>query len=142
MDPLPSTIFGKIRLCWLAIFDPVQFTRIESAFGTPEPRKWDRRIDQVRSGLAAAFVSTMMAALVGAGVGFSVLGILPAEMGVPALGGFGALLLLWGIVGLRGWDIQTVKGNTLSEQVNRWLYLSLSWVGTVLLFAAAVLGYW
>ncbi len=142
MDPSPSTVVGKIRLCWLAVFDPARFTRIESALGTPEPRKWDRRIDQVRSGLAAAFLSTVSAALVGGCVGLGVLSILPAEVGMSVLGGLGALLLLWAIVGVRGWNIQSVKGNTLSEQVNRWLYLSLSWAGTMLLSAAAILGLW
>ncbi|MEM3433268.1 MAG: hypothetical protein QXI12_06330 [Candidatus Methanomethyliaceae archaeon] len=45
----------------------------------------------------------------------------------------GALFLLWGTLFVRGWEIQTWKGNTVIEKVNRWLYISLCCIGTVII---------
>ncbi|WP_321810348.1 MULTISPECIES: hypothetical protein [unclassified Burkholderia] len=43
-----------------------------------------------------------------------------------------AAILLWGTVFVRGWDIQTMGGRTLTERANRTLYLTLYFVGTTL----------
>jgi hypothetical protein len=43
-----------------------------------------------------------------------------------------AAVLLWGTVFVRGWDIQTYGGATLTERANRTLYLALYVAGTVL----------
>lgn len=43
-----------------------------------------------------------------------------------------AALLLWGTVFVRGWDIQTYGGTTLTERANRTLYLTLCVAGTAL----------
>jgi len=44
----------------------------------------------------------------------------------------GAFLLLWGTLFVRGWDIQTHGGVTLTERVNQWLYRGMYFVGTTL----------
>lgn len=41
-----------------------------------------------------------------------------------------AAILLWGTVFVRGWDIQSYGGATLSERANRTLYRALYVVGT------------
>lgn len=59
-----------------------------------------------------------------------------------AVGAFqivGAMLLLWATVFVRGWDIQTIKGVSLPERVNRWLYLVLCFMGTIALVASLFL---
>lgn len=43
-----------------------------------------------------------------------------------------AAILLWGTVFVRGWDIQSYGGATLTERVNRTLYLILYVSGTTL----------
>ncbi|WP_186080412.1 hypothetical protein [Burkholderia gladioli] len=43
-----------------------------------------------------------------------------------------AAILLWGTVFVRGWDIQSHGGTTLTERANRTLYLALYVVGTTL----------
>lgn len=43
-----------------------------------------------------------------------------------------AAILLWGTVFVRGWDIQTYGGVTLTERANRTLYLVLYVTGTAL----------
>jgi len=45
----------------------------------------------------------------------------------------GAALLLWGTLFVRGWDIQTIGGVTLTERVNQWIYRFLYLVGTGIL---------
>lgn len=44
----------------------------------------------------------------------------------------GACLLLWGTLFVRGWEIQTYSGHTLTERVNQWLYRALYCVGTAI----------
>lgn len=43
------------------------------------------------------------------------------------------LLLLWATLAVRGWDIQTWGGNTLTEKVNQWIYRTLYIIGTTIL---------
>lgn len=133
-----------LRLCWLALFDPEEFSRLEKEDGQlqhahgrgAEPRK----IDLVREGLWQAFLLTFTALLFGSLLGLGVAQLAASKVAVGLLGGLGALILLWALLGVRGWEIQTIRGTSLSEKVNRWLYRSLSWVGTALLAAAAVIG--
>ncbi len=42
----------------------------------------------------------------------------------------GASLLLWGTLFVRGWDIQSFAGVTLTERVNQWIYRFLYCAGT------------
>lgn len=43
----------------------------------------------------------------------------------------GALLLLWATLFVRGWEIQTYSGVTLIERVNRWIFKSMYFIGTI-----------
>jgi hypothetical protein len=51
----------------------------------------------------------------------------------------GATLLLWGTLFVRGWDIQTIGGVTLTERVNQWIFRSLYCLGTALIVGSLVL---
>jgi hypothetical protein len=51
----------------------------------------------------------------------------------------GATLLLWGTLFVRGWDIQSYGGVTLTERVNQWIYRSLYCLGTAALVASVSL---
>jgi len=44
-----------------------------------------------------------------------------------------ALFLLWGTLFLRGWEIQSYIGETLTERINQFIYRSLYFIGTVLI---------
>lgn len=48
----------------------------------------------------------------------------------------GGGLLLWGTLFVRGWDIQTIGGVSLTERVNQWLYRALYCAGTCILTLA------
>ena len=52
---------------------------------------------------------------------------------VAALQVVGASLLLWATLFVRGFEIQTNAGVTLTERVNQWLYRFLYCVGTALI---------
>jgi len=54
----------------------------------------------------------------------------------------GATLLLWGTLFVRGWDIQSFGGVTLTERVNRWIYRSLYWLGTSVIVASLTVTAW
>ena len=45
----------------------------------------------------------------------------------------GAACLLWGTLFVRGWEIQTFCGVTITERVNRWLYIFLYCTGTIII---------
>jgi hypothetical protein len=45
----------------------------------------------------------------------------------------GVSLLLWGTLFVRGWEIETYCGVTLTERVNQWLYRALYCIGTATL---------
>jgi len=61
----------------------------------------------------------------------------------PALAGWlqivGGAILLWATLFVRGWDIQSYGGVTLTERVNRWVYRSLYCVGTAVIVASLAL---
>jgi hypothetical protein len=42
-------------------------------------------------------------------------------------------VLLWATLFLRGWDIQSIGGVTLTERVNQWWFRAAYWVGTAAL---------
>ena len=52
---------------------------------------------------------------------------------VAALQVVGASLLLWATLFVRGFEIQTYAGVTLTERVNQWLYRFMYCVGTLLI---------
>ncbi len=62
-----------------------------------------------------------------------------AQQVVPTLQLVGATLLLWGTLFVRGWDIQTIGGSTLTERVNRWIYRLMYCFGTAVIVASLVL---
>lgn len=54
----------------------------------------------------------------------------------------GTCLLLWGTLFVRGWNIQTYGGVTLTERVNQWLYRTLYCVGTAVLVSSLAWPQW
>lgn len=56
-----------------------------------------------------------------------------------ALQVFGAMLLLWATLFVRGWEIQSWGGVTLTERVNKWIYRLLYCLGTAAIVASLAL---
>ena len=63
----------------------------------------------------------------------NVFGLVPDPNWTAALQYTGIGLLLWATLGHVGWEIQTFKGTTTPERVNRWIYRSLHLIGSYLL---------
>jgi hypothetical protein len=140
-EPTSLTIRKAMRLCWLAMVDPTEFSRIEaedSAKLETQPIPKGPRILRVREGLAEALVWSVSAVAVG--FVFGVLGhwlFGESMLAVNIVGALGGAILLWATMAVRGWDVQTFSGSTLTERVNRWIFRALYWIGTALLVMAA-----
>ncbi len=94
---------------------------------------WERT-KKIRGALFAAFGSTTIAILVGVLAGYSAGCAFgkPSAILLSTLQILGAAVILIATLALLGWDIQSWKGRSLSEQVNRWLFRVQYWFGTTL----------
>lgn len=94
--------------------------------------------------LRRAFLCSFLLVMASGGIGYLV-GILAGATFTCAstkfvmwLQIFGASFLLWGTLFVRGWEIQTYVGHTLTERVNQWIYRALYCVGTtIIVFSVA-----
>jgi drug/metabolite transporter (DMT)-like permease len=85
-----------------------------------------------------SLVLVLVSALIGAAAGMVCGRVLGAASprAISWLQIVGASMLLWGTLFVRGWEIQTYKGQTLVERVNRWIYRALYCVGTAMLVSS------
>jgi hypothetical protein len=126
-------------LCWYALFAPVQLERAHEEDSRARNNYSDKADPTPKSTLVRkAFWSSLALVVISGGVGAIVstgagLLVCTTHVGGIWLEVIGILLLLWATVFVRGWEIQTWAGVTLVERVNRWLYLGLACIGTVVL---------
>ena len=137
--PTPASVGRALRLCAVLLLAP---NRIEDE---------ERKDDELRKTLAPspqaphrarivqrAFFSSLglvlTSALVGYALGSSMgaLGRCVPPSTVAWLQMAGASVLLWGTLFIRGWEVQSWGGATLTERVNQWIYRALYCVGTAL----------
>ena len=126
------------RLTFLLVFWPERFAEQESddnarlaASGRSE--QTEPRYVTVRRGLGHSFLWVCASGIVGFILGLllgCLVGWTPSIVAWLQIGGAG--ILLWGILFVRGWEIQSFGGKTLSEQVNEWIYRFLQTIGTVI----------
>jgi hypothetical protein len=146
--PTKASFFRAVGLCYVAIVDPATFSRLEDEdnqvlVSMPSPTTGEAAILKVRRTFAESLVWTLAATVAGVALGVAAACAgLSTKGSLAAVGGLGALVLLWATLAVRGWDIQTIGGVSLSERVNRWYVRGLSFAGTMLLTAAAMLGLW
>ena len=136
--PLPFTRI--LRLCWWGITSPRRLQAAEEE----DDRAHNHFVGafvrpSTSSTVFQAFWRSLIAVLAAGVIGFSIgilirhgAGCTPSWLGT-TIQAAGGLMLLWGTLFVRGWDIQTLSGVTLSERVNRWLYRGLYCSGTALL---------
>jgi hypothetical protein len=142
--------FCAVWSCFLLVFAPAKFKALEDEDNaqaraldkekTPEQIAAERepRHLVVRRALVFSFLVVVFAAIIGWVVGRLVgwIGYCAVAWWIGFLQIAATGLLLWGVLFVRGWEIQSWGGNTLGERVNRWLYRFLSFVGTLLLVVA------
>lgn len=138
--------FRALLLCAFAAFCPTRLDGAELADEEarkrlPQPRPPEPpRAFKVRRGLWASLAWVLGSIAVGY-LGGKALGtvISPAPRLLTALQIFGATVLLWATLFVRGWDIQSWGGVTLTERVNRWIFRLLYCLGTAAIVASLAL---
>jgi hypothetical protein len=140
--------FRALVLCAFAAFAAAKLVEAQQAddetrkrFPQPPPPQLPKAFI-VRRGLWESLVWVLASTAVGYVTGKS-LGLVSSAAATPlvvaGLQVFGAIVLLWGTLFVRGWDIQTLGGVTLTERVNRWLYRLLYCLGTAAIVASLTL---
>jgi hypothetical protein len=144
------TKIGPLRallLCAFAAFAPERLDEAQRADeearkGLPQsPSPEPRRVFTVTRGLWASLIWVLGSIAAGylAGRVLAVMGGPSTSRLVAALQVFGATVLLWATLFVRGWDIQSWGGVTLTERVNRWIYRLLYCLGTAAIVASLAL---
>jgi len=142
IDPLRA-----LRLCVFGAFLPQKLAEAQRADDEvrkqlpqpPPPPK--HSAFKVRRALWESLLWVLCSLAIGY-LGGHLLGVVvgqAGEMFVQPLQVVGATFLLWGTLFVRGWDIQTIGGVSLSERVNRWIYRLLYCLGTVVVVASLVM---
>ncbi|MDD3374432.1 MAG: hypothetical protein PHY73_01745 [Candidatus Omnitrophica bacterium] len=148
MKPTKVNFFFAMYLCLLAIFWPKKLVEKEKE---DNARRNDVSTDEDRESNAyivnRAFWNSFGLILV-----FGLSGALTGKLLFCKYGQagsitiitqqiIGACLLLWGTLFVRGWEIQTYKGVTLTERVNQWIYRTMYCLGTAILVCSIVWSY-
>ena len=142
--PTPKSVGEIVQLVFYAFVSPERFAALEKAdkdlLNAQSSENASPRIAKVRAALCEALVWALSSLFFGYILGK--LGVLflvqPQSLARPFVY-LGTAILLWAAFALRGWEIQTWGGETLTERVNRWIFRGLYWLGTLFLVAAATL---
>ena len=133
----PTGFWRAAALCLRVLFAPSTMAALEEADerirralppGAPE----SHRAHRVQRAFWRSFSLVCGSVAVGALLGLAARRAFkaPDPGGVVIVQAIGAGLLLWGTLFVRGWDIQTLGGVTLTERANQWVYRSLYCLGT------------
>lgn len=131
-----------VKACILAIVAPQRFLKYQERradLDVPAASN-DSSVRAVRrafwSSLGLVIASAAFGCIVGAllAQGFG----RPSSSSVTLLQVLGSSVLLWGTLFVRGWDIQTFKGETLIELVNQLVFRTMYCIGTALLVVSVV----
>ena len=138
--PTKVSFLRGVYLCILLIFSPRKFlaeqekdNQARKNFSGQAENKLSPMI--VRRAFGMSLLLVVVSGLVGYSLGLigSCLFGCASNKAISLLQILGVLLILWGTLFVRGWEIQTYCGVTLTERVNQWLYRSLYCVGTSIL---------
>lgn len=141
--PTPKTVLEAARLCYLVIFRPAQFAREEEEDNVllnagPDVLETPP-VYEVRRGYVESLSACLLSLAAGAFCGYVLFHTLGRQVYVAvAVAIIGAIMLLWATLAVRGWEIQTHSGVTLSERVNQWLFRTLCVSGTFLTVVGTV----
>lgn len=141
-----GSLWQMMRLSTLAAFAPDRFLKADllddnaSRHLPPDAELLAKMIavkrgqlESLRSGWASSLGLMAYAGLVGLLFGRIALKELGERPGVAmVVGVLGGIILLWSAIALRGWEIQTMGGNTLVERVNAWIVRAACFLGTTL----------
>ena len=152
-----SRFIRAARHCFILVFQPVEFEEMVKE-GNARAAAYEREMSHEERQriikheeeqkhkryvlVRRALVQSALVVVGAVGLGWLIGSILEDILGCSlaainnALQIVGAGVLLWGTLFARGWDIQTIGGESLTERVNRWIYRALSFIGTAVFFCA------
>ena len=141
------SVLRALQLCAFGVLCPRKVTEAErgdeeirKGFPQPPPPQ-EPRAFRVRRAFWASLILVVCSIAVGYGAGATLRGL--GGPGTSKLVGglqiVGATLVLWATLFVRGWDIQSIGGVTLTERVNQWLYRALYCLGTGAVVASLAL---
>ena len=137
--PTKVTLCRAIGLCLMAIFAPKRFAAAEAADNAILNAAPNAPAEAPVLKVRRALLNSLLLVLLAGAVGWS-LGVALTRLYGPAcpstillLQMFGAMILLWATLAVRGWDIVTYASATLSERVNQWIYRFLYCCGSAVL---------
>jgi hypothetical protein len=137
-EPRPVGLRKAIYLCGLAIIAPSRFDALEREDSLALKAQPDANPSYRVLFVRRALLSSLLLVMAAGATGF-LLGVLAGQYigqsspSVATLQVVGATILLWATLAVRGWDVQTFSGATLTERVNQWIYRFLYCLGTSLL---------
>jgi hypothetical protein len=126
--PTKVSLGRGIALCLMAVLSPKSFAEAEAAdtrlLNAAASAPADTSVLKVRRALVGSLVLVLVSGGIGCSIGFTLTHSFgPACFStISVLQTFGALIILWATLAVRGWDIQTLGGVTLTERVNQWIY--------------------
>jgi hypothetical protein len=136
-----------IYLCFLVIFLPAKLAKEEEK-DEEDRKKLPQPVpppEQRAFIIRRAFWTSLLLMIASAAIGYiggQVINELLCSVPMIIITLFqitGALLLLWGTLFVRGWEIQSYGGVTLSERANKWIYRALYCIGTSVVICSLVL---
>lgn len=137
------TLWKAVYLSLLLLFRPEKFRAIEEENNRELIKNSENRVMPPRSTIVRrAFIYSALLVLISCMAGY-LIGLLLGNIltcAKPSLISWlqivGACLLLWGTLFVRGWEIQSHGGVTLTERINQWLYRFLYCVGTAVIVSS------
>lgn len=95
-------------------------------------KTFKERTFMVRTSILKSFLNCLVTALI------AIIASLVLPQWPKFYGAISAFALLWAVMGLSGWEIQTYDGDTLPEQANDWWYRGVYYIGMGFLFIAII----
>lgn len=143
------TSIGFFNAAWLSLlllFSPSKFIEAQNRDNeqlkiTNAGKDKEPSVFAVRRAFFVSLRLVLLSGIFGFGCGFLLgnLLIYVSPKVVVWLQIIGACLLLWGTLFVRGWEVQTYGGLTLTERVNHWIYRFLYCVGTAVIVSSLAL---
>jgi hypothetical protein len=139
--PTPVGFLGALKLVVLLLLRPARFLELQAEDNAVlNAVKNPTRVEGAHV-VRRAFFASLILVIASAAAGYA-LGALGGRVScvrpgtVAWLQIVGTSLLLWGTLFIRGWEIQTHGGITLTERVNQWIYRGLYCLGTAVLVSS------
>jgi hypothetical protein len=137
---------NPFHAAFLLAFKPRRFVREAVLQDRKPPTTFTRKLRRahgtrmLRNALGVGALLVLASAIAGSLVGaiLSVAFGAPTARVVALLQAVAGGVLLWATISYLGWEIQSYKGLTLVEQVNRWIFRLFYCLGTSLLVVSLV----